>query len=138
MKKILFIIPAVLAAAAFFGCDSDKTELSFTNAHDSDDAINEIIWEGGDASWAQTNGWAQDATTDSKEVSKTTGIVTCSIWVPDPSSASGGDWGAAMLSIDVNGTVSEGAIPLKKGASNNFTLLATNPNSSASIKKASK
>ena len=85
MKKILFIIPAVIAATAFFGCDNDKTELSFTNSHNSDYSINEILWEQDGVKWSQTDGWAPDATTNAQDVSSTTSIVRGSAYF-------GGNW----------------------------------------------
>ena len=126
MKKILFIIPALIAAAAFSGCDSDKTELSFTNDSASETKINEILWPdplAAETKWEQEGGWDQGATTTAKEVTATTGEVTCSM--PDGN----GDW--AQVNIKINGDAA--IISLEKGASNNFVIFSTGESASASV-----
>lgn len=125
MKKIIFIIPAFIAAAFFIGCGDNKTELSFTNGSDSAGAINEIIWASGDATWTQTNGWDIGATTDSKEVNQTKNSVTCTVY-----DSSSDKW---FLVEPIVGDTSANVAILSEGSSNNYTLNAKIGN--ASVKK---
>jgi hypothetical protein len=125
MKQIIFIIPAIIAAAFFIGC-GDKTELSFTNGSDSSGAINEIIWASGDANWTQTNGWDIGATTDSKEVNQTKASVTCTVYDSESDK-----W---FLVEPTVGDTSANVAVLSEGSSNNYTLNAK-ISGSASVKK---
>jgi hypothetical protein len=80
MKK-LTILSSILfiAALGFVSCSEDKTtELGWTNK--SGAAINTISWASGDATWEKTDGYADQADTESKEVSKLEGGVDCNVF----------------------------------------------------------
>jgi heat shock protein HslJ len=121
MKKILILAIAV-SAAAFIGCgSSNNTELSFTNSNNSDGAINDIVWNTNEVTWSQTNGYARNTTTESKEVSSTTGSVGCNVII-------GSDVIAADVTFPDNTSGTGSGLSLKDGSSNNYTLQATQPN----------
>ena len=116
MKNKFIILLAIVAGTALFAaCNSNKTELSFTNSTSSTGAINDIVWANGDANWSTTGGYAESTTTEAKEVNETKGTVTCA-----SDNAGDGNFIAASVLFENNSD----SLILKDGSSNNYTLQA--------------
>ena len=113
MKKILFLIPAMITAGIIIGCNSDKTELSFTN--DSADKINTIVWVEDGTTWQSDAGWDVNSNTGSKDVSATKSDIACSLW-------DGNAFKAATVQKIDGETISGEGTTIQKGASTNLTL----------------
>jgi hypothetical protein len=115
MKKILLMSSALLLATFFVAC-TGKTELQFTNSNSSTGHINNIVWADGDATWVNgINGYARNSDTDAKEVTLTSGTVTCQVETSDGNH----NFVGAIVIIDGNSSLS-----IKSGASNKYTLQA--------------
>ena len=115
MKKFIVMAFALVISTFFVAC-SGKTELQFTNSANSFGNINEINWASDDTIWTQTGGWAVKDDTDSKEVTKTVGYVTCLV-----DNGGDGNYNKATVSFDGKGD----SLSITSGSANKYTLEAT-------------
>lgn len=111
MKKNLLLSVIMISAFVFlYACGDDKaTEVEWKNLSGGA-AVNEIVWADGDANWTQSGGYADQATTEAKEVSKLTGTVSCLIYdsasstftAPDSVQIGAGDSSATLAEGELN------------------------------------
>jgi hypothetical protein len=116
--RALVIFLFVLGAVAFMAsCGSETTEVAWTNANATNPIkdiqwnINEVVWSGEIAS---------GSTTDSKEVTTTTGNVECLV-----DADAGGPGGfAEATTVKVGDNIVNTAITLNEGESQTLSLTA--------------
>lgn len=113
MRKIA-VFACVLASVSFIiACG--KTELNVTNGPNSSGKINDVVWADGDATWNSGDGYALNTATGAKEVSKTSGSITCSVFT-------GANYVAATVTEEGSANQS---FSLSDGSSNTITIRAT-------------
>jgi hypothetical protein len=119
MKK-LAVITIVAAFCATMAACNKKTELSISIGT-SPDKVNDLVWANGDATWNSTDGYAVGTTTGSKEVDKTSGTITGTIY--------NGSNGYDVADIVKEGST-DSSFVLSEGSSNTVTIKATKSNAS--------
>jgi hypothetical protein len=115
MRKLSIVtIFLFIAAIAMVGCKG-QTELAFKNSPLSSGPINDIVWADGDASWNSATGWDTGEKTGAKEVSETSGTVTCDV-------DSGSGFVAALVQFPESGN--DSSLSLNEGESQTYELQA--------------
>jgi hypothetical protein len=113
MKK-LAVITIVAAFCATMAACNGKTELAITNGANSQNNVNELVWAN-DTKWEKDGGYGIGDKTSSKEVDKTSGTITGTVYN-----------GTEFVTADIiNETTGAESFVLSEGSSNTVTIRAT-------------